>query len=197
MLVVLLAGFTGAMSAMAQAADSAKVKDAVEIATDAYIYGYSLVTTDVTRVQMSNVAKVEELRAPTGTFFNIKGYPPATYRGVSATNADTLYSVAWLDLSEPQVFSHPEVKNRFFTFELVDLWMIVKDSVGTNTSGEKAMTYLFTGPGWKGTVPKGMTHISFPTRYMVILGRTYALNTPEDLAKVHALQAQQIGRAHV
>jgi hypothetical protein len=52
------------------------------------------------------------------------------------------------------------------------------------------MTYLFTGPAWKGTVPKGMTHIRFPTRYMVILGRTYALNTPEDLAKVHALQAQ-------
>lgn len=161
-----------------------------QIAVDAYIYGYSLVTTDVTRMQMSNVDKVGEISAPTGTFFNIKGYPPATYRGVSATNADTLYSVAWLDLSEPQVFSHPEIKNRFFTFELVDLWMIVKNSVGTNTSGEKAMTYLFTGPGWKGDVPKGMTHISFPTRYMIILGRTYALNTPADLGKVHALQAQ-------
>ena len=189
-LVFGLAGFLAPIVATAQADDTAKVKEMIEIATDAYIYGYSLITTDVTRVQMSNVATVEELRAPTGTFFNIKGYPPATYRGVSATNADTLYSVAWLDLTEPQVFSHPEVKNRFFTFELVDLWMIVKDSVGTNTSGEKAMTYLFTGPGWKGTVPKGMTHISFPTRYMVILGRTYALNTPEDLAKVHVLQAQ-------
>lgn len=189
-LVCLLAGFLGFIPAPARTADPVKVKEAVEIATDAYIYGYSLVTTEVTRVQMSNVAVVEELRAPSGTFFNVKGYPPATYRGVSATNADTLYSVAWLDLAEPQVFSHPEVKNRFFTFELVDLWMIVENSVGTNTSGEKAMTYLFTGPGWKGTVPKGMTHISFPTRYMVILGRTYALNTPEDLAKVHALQAQ-------
>ena len=30
-------------------------------------------------------------------------------RGVSATNADTLYSVAFLDLSEPQVFSHPDI----------------------------------------------------------------------------------------
>jgi hypothetical protein len=165
-------------------------EEARDIAVDAYIYGYSLVTTEVTRVQMSNVPAVETMRAPTGTFFNIPGYPPATYRGVSATNADTLYSLAWLDLSEPQVFTHPEISDRFFTFELVDLWMIVKDSVGTNTSGEKAMTYLFTGPDWQGTVPEGMTHISFPTRYMVILGRTYALNTPEDLAKVHSLQAQ-------
>ena len=189
-LLVAVAAILAADAAKAQAEAAAKVKEAVEIATDAYVYGYSLITTEVTRVQMSNVAAVEQLRAPTGTFFNVKGYPPATYRGVSATNADTLYSLAWLDLTEPQVFSHPEIRDRFFTFELVDLWMIVKDSVGTNTSGAKAMTYLFTGPGWTGTVPKGMTQISFPTRYMVILGRTYALNTPQDLAKVHALQAQ-------
>ena len=189
-LLVLCAFLVLPASGQAQGPQALTHKEAQEIAIDAYIYGYSLITTDVTRMQMSNVAKVEEMRAPTGTFFNIKRYPPATYRGVSATNADTLYSVAWLDLSEPQVFSHPEIKDRFFTFELVDLWMIVKNSVGTNTSGSKAMTYLFTGPGWKGTVPAGMTHISFPTRYMVILGRTYAQDTKEDLAKVNALQAQ-------
>lgn len=177
-------------SAPAAEATKLTADEAREIAIDAYLYGYSLITTNVTRVQMSNVDKVEQLRAPAGTFFNVKGYPPATYRGVSGTNADTLYSLTWLDLSEPQVFSHPEIKDRFFTFELVDLWMIVKDSVGTNTSGEKAMTYLFTAPGWKGTVPDGMTHIAMPTKNMVILGRTYALNTPEDLTKVHALQAQ-------
>jgi hypothetical protein len=175
-LLVLSAPLVLPASGQAQGTQGLTPQEAQEIAIDAYIYGYSLITTDVTRVQMSNVPKVEEMRAPTGTFFNIKGYPPATYRGVSATNADTLYSVAWLDLSEPQVFSHPEIKDRFFTFELVDLWMIVKDSVGTNTSGAKAMTYLFTGPGWKGTVPAGMTHISFPTRYMIILGRTYAMD---------------------
>ena len=167
-------------------------KEAQEIAIDAYIYGYSLITSHVIFVQTSNVPKVEndKLKAPVGTFFNVPKYPPVDYRGNSAANADTLYSAAVLDLSEPQVFSHPVIKHRFFTFELVDLWMIVKDSVGVKTSGSKAMTYLFTGPGWKGTVPAGMMHISFPTRYMLILGRTYALDTKEDMATVHALQAQ-------
>lgn len=165
-------------------------KEAQEIALDAYIYGYSLITSDVIRVQLSNVPTVEELRAPIGSFFNIKRYPPANYHVVSAPNADTLYSVAWLDLSEPQVFSHPKIEHRFFTFELVDLWMIIKDSVGINTSGSKAMTYLFTGPGWNGIIPDGMMHISCPTRYMVIVGRTYAQDTQEDLEKVHTLQAQ-------
>ena len=164
--------------------------EARQIATDAYIYGYSLVTTDVTRLQMSNVAKAGLMSAPLGSFFHVRGYPPATYRGVSGTNADTLYSMAWLDLKEPMVFSHPEIKDRFYNFELVDLWMVVKHSVGTNTTGTAATTYLFTGPGWKGEVPKGMTHIAFPTRYLGVLGRTYALDTPEDLAIVHKLQNQ-------
>ena len=73
---------------------------------DAYVYGYSLITTEITRVQMSNVDKVAGIQAPMGEFANVKRYPPADYRGVSAPNADTLYSVAWLDLAEPQVFSH-------------------------------------------------------------------------------------------
>ncbi|MEP9351646.1 DUF1254 domain-containing protein [Xanthobacter sp. KR7-225] len=165
-------------------------EEARQIAMDAYIYGYSLVTTDVTRLQMSNVAKAGLMSGPLGSFFNVRGYPPATYRGVSATNADTLYSMAWLDLKEPMVFSHPEIKDRFFNFELIDLWMVVEHAVGTNTTGTAAATYLFTGPGWKGEVPKGMIHIAYPTRYLGVLGRTYALDTPEDLAIVHKLQDQ-------
>jgi hypothetical protein len=31
-------------------------------------------------MEMSNVDKVEQLKAPTGTFFNIKGYPPVVER---------------------------------------------------------------------------------------------------------------------
>ncbi len=171
-------------------AEDLTAEEVRQIAIDAYIYGYSLVTTDITRLQMSNVVKEGVMSAPLGSFFNVRGYAPADYRGVSATNADTLYSMAWVDLSEPQVFSHPEIKNRFFNFELVDLWMVVEHAVGVNTTGEAAATYLFTGPGWEGEVPEGMIHIAYPTRYLGILGRTYALDTPEDLAIVHALQDQ-------
>src|SRR5262245_5736903 len=75
-------------------------KEAAEIATDAYVYGYSLITTDVTRMQMTNVDKASSaLTGPVNQFSNVPLYPPADYRGVSAPNADTLYSVAWLDLT--------------------------------------------------------------------------------------------------
>lgn len=188
-----IAGLAVALCSVTMAAGAAGAvskEEAVEIATDAYVYGYSLITTEVTRVQMSNVAAPEELRGPMNMFVNVKRYPPADYRGVSAPNADTLYSVAWLDLSEPQVFSHPAMGKRFYLFEMVDLWMNVFDSPGTRTTSEKAGTYLITGPGWKGAVPEGMTHIPVATQYMVILGRTYADGTEQDYAAVNALQAQ-------
>ena len=170
--------------------DKLTPKETVEIATEAYVYGYSLITTEVTRVQMSNVPKVNVFTGPMGQFVNIKRYPPADYRGVSAPNADTLYSVTWLDLAEPQVFSHPEMGKRFYLFEMVDLWMTIFDSPGSRTQGGAAMNYLLTGPDWKGEVPAGMKHIPVATRYMVILGRTYADGTEADYEAVNALQAQ-------
>lgn len=165
-------------------------QEAAEIATDAYIYGYSLITTEVTRVQMSNVPERAGFRGPMNQFVNVKRYPPADYRGVSAPNADTLYSLAWLDLAEPQVFSHPDMGKRYYLFEMADLWMTDFESPGTRTTGEKAANYLITGPGWKGEVPAGMMHIPVATRYMVILGRTYADGTERDYEAVNALQAQ-------
>jgi hypothetical protein len=171
-------------------AQSLTPEEARSIALDAYIYGYSLVTTEVTRVQMSNVAQVEETRGPMNQFVNVKRYPPADYRGVSAPNADTLYSLAWLDLREPMVFSHPDMGDRYYLFPMVDLWMTIFDSPGKRTTGGKAANYLITGPGWEGEVPAGMTHVASATRYIVILGRTYADGTEQDYEAVNALQAQ-------
>jgi hypothetical protein len=61
---------------------------------------------------------------------------------------------------------------------------------GTRTAGGAAANYLITGPGWKGEVPAGMKHIPVATRYIVILGRTYADGTEKDFEAVNALQAQ-------
>ena len=185
-----VAAATGLTTTRRTYAQSLSPAEAQQIAVDAYVYGYSLITTEVTRVQMSNVPKAEGLHAPMNTFSNVPRYPPADYRGVSAPNADTLYSLAWLDLAEPQVFSHPDMGKRFYLFEMTDLWMTDFETPGTRSEGEKAANYLITGPGWKGQVPAGMKHIPVATRYMVILGRTYADGSEEDYKTVNSLQAQ-------
>ena len=81
--------------------------------------------------------------------------------------------------------------NRFYLFEVTDLWMSdLESSPSKRTADGKAANYLFTGPGWKGDVPAGMKHFPMATRYMVILGRTYADGTEQDYKAVNALQAQ-------
>jgi len=189
--IFLLTALLGSHSDASQLADKVTPDEAKAIATDAYVYGYSLITTEVTRVQMSNVPAVEALKAPMNTFFNVKRYPPGDYRGVSAPNADTLYSIAWLDLGpEPIVFSHPDMGKRYCVFPMYSLWMPVIASGGSRTAGEGAASYLLSGPGWNGAVPAGMKHVKSPTQYMLILGRTYANGTEEDYQAVNALQAQ-------
>ncbi len=171
------------------------VQEAVDIAVDAYLYGYSLITTEITRVQFTNVANAQEkpLHAPMGQFNNVKRYPPADYRGVSAPNADTLYSAAWVDLKdEPWIFSHPDMKDRFYLFPMYSMWMPVIDSPGSRTTGGAAATYALTGPNWNGVLPQGVKQIKFPTRYALILGRTYSTGTEDDYALVNALQAQYL-----
>jgi hypothetical protein len=186
--LALLSGLmmSGSASAQALTPDQAKA-----IAIDAYVYGYSLITTEVTRVQMTNTDKAVGVRGPMGQFINVKRYPPADYRGVSAPNADTLYSAAWIDLGkEPTVFSHPDMGSRYYLFPMYSLWMPVIESAGSRTTGEKAEKFLLTGPGWTGAVPAGMTQVKSPTRYMLILGRTYANGTDADYAAVNGLQAE-------
>ena len=56
-------------------------QQAKEIAVDAYVYGYSLVTTEITRVQSSNVPKTEGLHAPLNVFANAK---PTRRRTIAA-----------------------------------------------------------------------------------------------------------------
>ena len=161
------------------------------LATDAYIYGYPLVTMEMTRRVMTNVAAPEATRAPMGQFVLMREYPDATFRDVTAPNADTLYTTAWLDVgAEPFVFSIPDMNGRYFLFPMLDGWTDVFQVPGTRTTGTGAQTYAITGPGWSGTLPDGVTEYKSPTNLVWLLGRIYCTGTPEDYAAVHALQDQ-------
>jgi hypothetical protein len=160
------------------------------LATDAYVYGYPLVTMEMTRRVMTNVAAPAGTRAPMGQFVRMRQYPDASFRDVTAPNADTLYTTAWLDVGkEPWVFSIPDMKGRYFLFPMLD-WTNVFQVPGTRTTGTGAQVYAITGPSWSGTLPPGVTEYKAPTNLVWILGRIYCTGTPEDYAAVHALQDQ-------
>ena len=173
------------------AAAAAKELEAREIAIDAYIYAYPLVTMEYTRRVMTNVDKPAGSKAPMGQFARLRNYPAVDDHSVTAPNADTLYTLAWLDVSkEPWILSIPDMKDRYFLFPILDGWTNVFQVPGKRTTGTKAQKYAITGPGWSGTLPAGVTEYKAPTALVWVLGRIYCTGTPEDYKAVHALQDQ-------
>lgn len=161
------------------------------LATDAYIYGYPLVTMEMTRRVITNVAAPEGTRAPMGQIIKLRHYPDATFRDVTAPNADTLYTTAFFDVGrEPWVLSLPDMKDRYYLMPMLDGWTTVFQVPGKRTTGTGAQTYAITGPGWSGPLPAGVKEYKSPTNIVWLLGRIYCTGTPEDYAEVHALQDQ-------
>jgi hypothetical protein len=180
-----------AKDAAKAAAAAAKQLEAREAAIDAYVYAYPLVTMEITRRVMTNVEKAEGSKAPMGQFARLRSYPAVDDHSVTAPNADTLYTLAWVDVGkEPWILSIPDMKDRFFLFPMLDMWTNVFQDPGKRTTGTKAQKYAITGPGWKGELPAGVTEYKSPTAIVWLLGRIYSSGTPEDYKAVHALQDQ-------
>ncbi len=163
--------------------------EAAQIGTEAYIYGYPLVTMEMTRRVLTNAAAPDGKLAPIGQFARLRSYPTPADKEVTAPNADTLYTLAWLDVSkEPWVLSIPDARDRYYLMPMLSGWTDVFQVPGKRTTGTKAQTYAITGPGWKGTLPGGVKEYKSPTSMVWILGRIYCTGTPEDYKAVHALQ---------
>ena len=189
--VVLLACSSAAWSQQEGFLGHIREFEARETAIEGYIFGYPLVTMEMTRRVMTNVAAPEGTRAPMGQFVRMRKYPDATFKDVTAPNADTLYTTTWLDVSkEPWILSLPDMAGRYFLFPMLDGWTDVFQVPGKRTTGTGAQTYAITGPGWSGTLPAGVKQYKSPTAIVWVLGRIYCTGTPEDYAAVHAVQDQ-------
>ena len=180
---------TLALAAFADEAPSVGAVEAIRIATEAYIYGYPLVTFDMVRRQQTNVAAPDAEHAPMGQMIKMRSYPAVDNHCCAAPNADTLYTEVWLDVSrEPWILGIPDMGSRYYIVPMLDGWSEVIKAASQSTTGSKAQTYAITGPGWKGKLPAGLTQVKSPTGMVWILGRIYSTGTPEDYQAVHALQ---------
>jgi hypothetical protein len=163
--------------------------EAKEIAVEAYVYGYPLVTMEMTRRVITNVEKPEGTHAPMANLIRLREYPNAKFRDVTAPNADTLYTTAFVDVAkEPWVISIPDAHDRYYLFPMLDAWTDVFQVPGKRTTGTGQQKYAITGPHWKGSLPAGVKEYKSPTSLVWILGRIYCTGTPEDYAAVHKMQ---------
>ena len=170
-------------------AQAVSEQEAYEIGVEAYLYLYPLITMDVSRLQFTNVEPGKMLgRGPMNTFAHIRAFPDANFREVVRPNFDTLYSSAFLDLTqEPIVMSAPDTHGRYYMLPLLDMWSDVFAVPGKRTSGTKAGNFGIVLQGWKGTLPADVERIDSPTPYVWVIGRTQT-NGVKDYDAVHKVQ---------
>ena len=134
---------------------------AAKVAEDAYVFGYPLVLMDVTKKVSTAVPKPEGTKAPINQFAHLRAFPDATYTDVVSPNADTLYSLAWLDVAkEPIVLSVPEMGKRYYLMQIMDDWTNVFANPGTRTTGSGKGDFAIVGPRWTGSCPRASRNSS-------------------------------------
>ena len=164
-------------------------QESYEIGVEAFLYFYPLVTMDTTRRQATNIGAGKVLgRGPMNSFTHVRQFPPADFRDVVRPNFDTLYSIAWLDLTrEPMVVTVPDTQGRYYLLPMLDMWTDVFASPGKRTTGTGAGSFVIVPPGWQSQIPQGAQRIDAPTPYVWIIGRTQT-NGPKDYAAVNQVQ---------
>lgn len=111
-------------------------------------------------------------------------------REVVSPNNDTVYSNAWLDLSEgPVLIESPDMGERYWTLGLLDAWTNPFAYVGRRTTGNRPQRTLVHGPGWRGDIPADVTAtIAAPGDDVWLIGRILVDDDGPDAERVRTLQ---------
>lgn len=164
-------------------------EDAYQIGLEAYIFCYPLLSMHITQSQCTNLEPGKKPGfGPANTFSHIRAYPDADFKTVVRPNFDTLYSSAWLDLTdEPVVLSIPDAQDRYYLMPMLDMWSDVFASPGWRTSGTGPQEWAIVPPNWHGKLPDGVGRIDAPTAMVWLIGRTKT-DGPSDFQAVHKFQ---------
>ena len=175
----------------ASSAKAVSDKEAQQIAREAYIYGVPMVTVYSTLYAFSVDKGNPQYKGPFNSILNVARVFTPDDTAFVTPNSDTPYTFIGPDLrAEPMVLTVPAMeKNRYFVFQMMDLYTFNFDYVGSRTTGNNGGDYLLVGPNWKGPVPKGIAKvIRSETQLVNVVGRTQLFN-PGDLDNVRKIQA--------
>lgn len=178
-----------ALSVQPLSATTLSKEDVKSITKEAYIYAYPMME----HYKMIYVLKVwKKSPAYEGPFNELTHSAVLLgpeYTVMVRPNNDTFYSNVIFDLrAEPMVLSVPAISdNRYYSWQLIDLFTHNIGYIGTRTTGFKAGKYLIAGPNWSGKKPKGITKvIRSDSNILLALARTqvYSTDDAENAKKI-------------
>ncbi|MGE8064412.1 DUF1254 domain-containing protein [Pseudomonas sp. NPDC089569] len=179
-------GETPAMKVMYRA----RQLDAYSLGVQAYIYGWPAV--ENYRVCSRLLDPDFRHHAALNSFRHEPAPADDQYRLFVTPNGDLLYSQACLDLSrEPIILHVPDTQGmRYWTAQVTDGYTETVANISRRSVGNGPGDYALVGPGWKGTLPKGVTAVPVDTHNGFILLRTF-FEDRDDLAKRTRVVQQQ------
>jgi hypothetical protein len=162
------------------------------IASEAFVYGYPLVSMHVTRRVMTNVARpMPNARAPLNQFGSLFAFPTPEFKDVVSPNVNTLYTSGWFDLSaEPMIIHVPDTQGRYYVMQMLDAWTNVFASAGKRTTGTMAQDIAIVGPLWHGKLPAGISHTHVSQTNTVWIINRIETHGMADFPVVNALQRE-------
>ena len=152
---------------------------AYSLGVQAFIYGFPYLYLAQCRYKWTNEPRDPEHLPYTavGQFWHARDVLDATYQDGGCPNNDTMYSIAWIDLTEePVILSHPDMGERYFSFQLGGMNSDNFDYVGQRTTGSTAGDFALIGPDWEGELPDGVkaTAPSARRRGSCVLGERWS-----------------------
>ena len=159
-----------------------RARYAQALAAEATIYGLPSV---YQYAQM--VVQAVDTSSPTYTGFDVwdhqRDVATPTFDAFKTPNVDTLYSNAWLDLTDgPALIRVPPIRARYYTLHFLDAFSN-STNLSSRTVGPEGGLFLVTPPGWVGTVPAAATQFRVASPYMWILMRILVGPAPGDVSR--------------
>ncbi|WP_232825789.1 DUF1254 domain-containing protein [Algoriphagus litoralis] len=163
--------------------------EAQRVAKEAYIFSYPFLM-GYQAQYFTIMPNSPGYRGPLNQIANDTIPADHTRRDVVSMNGDTPYSAFGIDLrAEPLVLSVPEMKDRYYVFQCIDLFTHNFAYIGTRSTGTEPGNYLFVGPGYAGEIKdKDFDKVFYSeSQFVTIVGRTQ-LKGNKDLPNVKEVQ---------
>jgi hypothetical protein len=182
-------GSSGDASTSSSTAARSDYDKAYSVGLQAYTYGLPLLETNKTFLTMTSINVTNGNGfGPVNQFNHVRKLNDPTSTAVVAPGANSLSSIAWLDLTkEPQVLNVPAVTDHDFVLALLDPYTEDLRNLGS-AHDTPAGDYVICGPGQHDAkLPAGAQRIDVDYTRIWVIGSTQ-LKGQADVANVNKIQ---------